>query len=79
VIIRVENRILRAVKVIFMITGLQANCIPLTFVMGRAPQTDDIIMDLGRDKLTAPVVYHSMIDGEVPIKMVVLNKILRSR
>jgi hypothetical protein len=76
VIIRIENCILRGVKVIFIITGLQANCIPLTFVLVRASQADDIIMDLGRDKFLALVVHHSVIDGKVAIKMVVLNKIL---
>ena len=53
----VESRMLCCMKVVFIIAGLEAYRISLTFVMIWAPQTDNVTTDLGQDKLAALVAY----------------------
>src|SRR5258706_263467 len=47
--------------------------------MIRIPKTDNVVPDLGRDKIGVPAVYHTMVDSEVAIQIVVPNQILQSR
>jgi hypothetical protein len=72
----VKGTVLGSLKIILVVSRLQVYRVPLTFMVIWPIKTNNVVAQLWRDKVIAPVVNYGIVDGDGTVEMVMMNKIL---
>jgi hypothetical protein len=71
----VKRTILRSLRVVLIVPRFKAYRVPFTLVVIRLVETDDVIAQLWRDEVIAPIVDHGIVDRDVTVEVVMMNKV----
>jgi hypothetical protein len=72
---RVKDSILGSLKIILVVSSPQAYRVAFTLMVIWFIETYNVVTQLWRDEVIAPVIDYGVIDGDVTVEMVMLNKV----